>query len=103
MALEGYDEVFSMRNRDWLIAMAFCEDDREKVHLAERIADDTAERFRKLTSGRGPEMRSMMEDHDRAAISDLRNKIAHLAESDRELERFAPELRAAMSARAKSV
>jgi hypothetical protein len=51
MALEGYEQIFSMPNRDWLIELSFCEDTAKKRDLAIRIANDTADRWLKVGSG----------------------------------------------------
>jgi len=40
LAIEGYEQIFSMPNRDWLIELSFCKDEAKKRDLAARIAND---------------------------------------------------------------
>jgi hypothetical protein len=48
LALNGRDDIFSKQNRDLLIALSFCEDEKKKIAIARKIAEDTAERWHSI-------------------------------------------------------
>lgn len=80
VALRGYDEIFSKHNRDWLIELSFCDDKAKRADLARKIAEDTAERWHKMASGEGSELKSMMTENDRDEIRAAGDAVRSLAE-----------------------
>ena len=70
-------------NRDWLIELSFCDEPQKRSELARRIAEDTADRWDKMSSGKGPEMKSMMSERDWSQINALKMKIKEVPEFHR--------------------
>jgi hypothetical protein len=81
LALEGYDEIFSKQDRDWLIQLSFSDNKKEKAELCRKIAEDTADRWHKMGSGKGADMKSMMSEAERAEIQAARRGIDELADA----------------------
>ena len=79
LALEGNERIFSKENRDWLVELSFAKDVRARTKLCRRIAEDTADRWREIATGRGLEMKSMMSESDCRAIEEARLKFHELA------------------------
>jgi hypothetical protein len=88
LALEGYEQIFSMPNRDWLIELSFCDDPAKKRDLAVRIANDTADRWLKVASGKGEGMPPLITGDDRKKLDLLGHEIHDLAETVRMAERL---------------
>ena len=40
LALEGNEQIFSKKNRDWLVELSFTQDKRARTKLCRRIAED---------------------------------------------------------------
>src|SRR6267143_3918567 len=75
LTLEGYEQIFSMPNRDWLIELSFCEDPVKKRDLAVRIANDTADRWSKVGSGKGEGMPPLITSDDRKQLDLVGHEI----------------------------
>jgi hypothetical protein len=88
LAIEGYEQIFSMPNRDWLIELSFCDDPAKKRDLAVRIANDTADRWSKVGSGKGEGMPPLITSNDRKQLDLLRHEIHDLAETVKMAERL---------------
>jgi hypothetical protein len=81
LVLEGYEQIFSMPNRDWLIEMSLCKDPAQRRDLAVRIANDTADRWARMASGKGEGMPPLITSDDRKQLDLLGHKINDLAET----------------------
>ncbi len=88
LAIEGYEQIFSMPNRDWLIELSFCDDPAKKRDLAVRIANDTADRWSKFGSGKGEGMAPLITSDDRKQLDLLRHEIHDLAETVKMAEKL---------------
>ena len=88
LALEGYDEIFSMVNRNCLIELSFCKDAQRRTALTRMIAEDVAERWHKVSLGKRAVMPSLMKESDLAQIEEAKAKVLELAESVELLERL---------------
>jgi hypothetical protein len=88
LALEGYEQIFSMPNRDWLIELSFCDDPTKKRDLAVRIAKDAGDRWSKVGSGKGEGMPPLITNDDRKKLDLLGHEIHDLAETVRMAERL---------------
>ena len=88
LAVEGYEQIFSMPNRDWLIELSFCEDIAKKRDLAVRIANDTADRWSKVVSGKGEGMPPLITSDDRKKLDSLRYEIHDLAKTIKMAEKL---------------
>jgi hypothetical protein len=88
LAIEGYEQIFSMPNRDWLIELSFCDDPAKKRDLAVRIANDTADRWSKVGSGKGEGMPPLITSDDRKQLDLLRHEIHDLAETVKMAEKL---------------
>jgi hypothetical protein len=81
LAIEGYEQIFNMPNRDWLIELSFCDDPAKKRDLAVRITNNTPDRRSKVSSGKGEGMPPLITTDARKNLDLLRDKIHDLAET----------------------
>jgi hypothetical protein len=88
LALEGYEQIFSMPNRNWMIELSFCKDPIKRRDLAVRIANDTADRWSQFGSGRGEGMPPLITSDDRKQLDLVGHKIHDLAETIRRAEKL---------------
>ena len=77
-----------MPNRDWLIELSFCKDPTKKRDLAVRIANDAADRWSKVGSGKGEGMPPLITNDDRKQLARIGQEIHELAETIRRAEKL---------------
>ena len=88
LAIEGNEQIFSMPNRDWLIELSYCEDAVKRRDLALRIANDAADRWAKVGSGKGEGMPPLITSEDREQLARLREGMQELADTIKVAERL---------------
>ena len=79
LALHGHEQIFTMLNRDWLIELYFCKDAVKRRDIAARIAQDAADRWAKVGSGKGEGMPPLINGEERKQLEHLGQEIESLA------------------------
>ena len=69
LALEGYDVIFSMQNRDQLIELSFCKESERRGQLIAMIAEDVADRFAKVRANKFEGLKPLLTAEDKALLS----------------------------------
>jgi hypothetical protein len=88
LALKGYEQIFTMPNRDWLIELSFCKDPAKRRDLAVRIATDAADRWAKVGSGKGEGMPPLISSEDRKQLDLVGQEVDDLAETIKRAEKL---------------
>lgn len=86
MALEGYDYLLTMQNRDQLMELSFCKEEERRSQLISMIADDTADRFAKVRANKFEGLKPLITAEDKAKLGEMGYKIHEVAEKHRLLE-----------------